>query len=168
MVDPGLATVGRAHEAAELDAHEEQVGVVGARRDPAHVRRPGPRREAPRRPRRKLEQSRELTPSVAAVVAAEQAARLGSRVDGSVARPDGEREDAGPGQLALLPRRAAVGRLADAGLAQADVDDVGILGIGGKTLRPRSLEKELDAAPVAVLVESRDSVARRRPRPGPG
>src|SRR4051812_10550425 len=61
------------------------------------------------------------------------------------------------------PRRAAVGRLADAGLAQADVDDVGILGIGGKTLRPRSLEKELDAAPVAVLVESRDSVARRRP-----
>src|SRR5262249_22603707 len=80
MVLPGRAAVARAHQAAELDADEEQVAVVGARRDPAHVRGPRPRREAPGRPGGQLEQRLELAPALAA----EEAARLGPGVDGAV------------------------------------------------------------------------------------
>ena len=88
VVLPGVAAVGRAHEPAELDADEEQLRVVRAGRDPADVRRPRPRREAPRRPRRKLEQRVERVPALAAVVAAEEPARLGSRVHRAVGRAD--------------------------------------------------------------------------------
>src|SRR5204862_2530660 len=129
-----------------------EVRVVRVRCDPAHVRRPRSRGKAPRRPRRKLEQSCELAPGLAAVVASEQAARFGSRVDGSVDRTDRERENAGLGQLAFVPRRAAVARLSYAGLAKSDVDGVRILGVGGETLRLRPLEEEPHAAPVADLV----------------
>ena len=62
MVLPGRAAVRRAHEAAELDAGEDDVGVVRARSDPADVRRPRARRKAPRRRRRKLAERGELLP----------------------------------------------------------------------------------------------------------
>ena len=90
VVLPRLAAVGRAHEPAELDADEDEVGVVRARRDPAHVRRPRPRREAPPRARRKLEQRVERAPALAAVVAAEQAARFSPSVYGAIDGADGE------------------------------------------------------------------------------
>ncbi|MGH3079577.1 MAG: hypothetical protein ACRDNH_00380 [Gaiellaceae bacterium] len=74
VVGSGGAAVGRAHQAAELDSDEDQVAVVRARCDPAHVRRPRPRREAPGRLRRQVEERVELTPVLAAIVAAEEAA----------------------------------------------------------------------------------------------
>ena len=49
VVGPGFTAVARAHQPAQLDPHEQQVGVVRARRDPAHVRRPRSRRKAPAR-----------------------------------------------------------------------------------------------------------------------
>ena len=91
VVLPARAAVGGAHEAAELDPGEDQVGVVRVRRDPAHVRRPRPRREAPRRPRRELEQCVERLPALASVVASEEPARLGAGVDGAVGRADRQR-----------------------------------------------------------------------------
>ena len=97
MVGPRLAAVRRAHEAAELDADEDQVCLVRAGRDPANVRRPRPGREAPRRPRRQLEQRGELAPGLAAVVTPEEPARLRPRVDGAVGRAHCQREDAGLG-----------------------------------------------------------------------
>ena len=54
MVLPRGAAVGGAHQPAQLDPNEEEVGVVRAGRDPAHVRGPRPRREAPGRLRRQL------------------------------------------------------------------------------------------------------------------
>jgi hypothetical protein len=65
VVLPALAAIARAHQAAQLDPDQEQVGVVRARRDPAYVRRPRPRREPPVRPRGQLESafnSRQLSP----------------------------------------------------------------------------------------------------------
>ncbi len=47
VILPALAAVGGAHQAAELDPDQQEVGLVGAGRDPAHVRRPRPRRKAP-------------------------------------------------------------------------------------------------------------------------
>jgi len=37
VVLPALAAVARAHQATELDPDQEQVGIMGAGRDPAHV-----------------------------------------------------------------------------------------------------------------------------------
>src|SRR5262245_46927362 len=54
VVLPGRAAVGRAHEPAELDSGEDSYSLVRARRDPADVRRPRARREAPRRSGRKV------------------------------------------------------------------------------------------------------------------
>src|SRR5439155_15215017 len=51
VVLPRLSPVGRPHQAAELDAHEQEPGVVRTGRDPAHVRGPRARREAPGRRR---------------------------------------------------------------------------------------------------------------------
>ena len=90
-----------------------------AGRDPAHVRGPRPRREAPGRPRRELQQRLELAPALAAVVAAEQPARLGAGVHRAVGGADREREDAGFRQRAIDPAPAAVRRASHAAFAQA-------------------------------------------------
>src|SRR6266481_2268239 len=108
VVLPAPPAVARAHQAAELDPNEEQVSVVWARGDPAHMGRPRPRREAPIRPRRQLEQRFELTPAVAAVVASEQPARLGAGVHRTIGGADGEREYARLGQPAVDPALTAV------------------------------------------------------------
>ena len=52
VVGPRGPAVGRAHQTAQLDSDEDQVAVMRARRDPAHVRRPRSRWEAPGRLRR--------------------------------------------------------------------------------------------------------------------
>ena len=110
-----------------------------ARRDPAHVRRPRPRREAPRRPRRQLEQRLELLPALAAVVAAEQPARLGAGVHRAVGRADGEREDARLGQPAVDPasrrRRRCAARRPRAGPRRPCR---GSCGVDGEALRAAS------------------------------
>jgi hypothetical protein len=117
VILPALAAVARTHQPAQLDPDEEQVGVVRARGDPPHVRRPGPRREAPTRPRGQLEERRQLTPALAFVIASKQPARLGARVHRPVGRADGQREHGGVGQLAVDPAAAAVEAAADTALA---------------------------------------------------
>jgi hypothetical protein len=64
-----------------------------------------------------------------------------------------------------MPRRAAVGRLANAGLAQAHVDDVRIRGIRGEALCLAPVEEERDSAAVADVVQPCGCVAGRRPEP---
>ena len=121
------------------------VGVVRAGRDPAHVRRPRPRREAPRRPRRELEQRVELAASVSPRSSLRNsAARLGARVHRAVGRADGEREDAGLRQPAVDPGPAAVGRPPHAALAQPGVDGVGIGRDRPRGTARRSRERQLD------------------------
>src|SRR6266508_2458271 len=124
MVFPRLPGVARAHQPTQFDPYEEEVCVVRARRDPADVRGPRTRREAPRRPRRELKQSIKLAPRLAAVVAAVERARLRPRVDRAVCGADGKREDAARRQRAVGPRSAAGGRSLHAGLTEPGVDDV--------------------------------------------
>ena len=164
VVGPRLAAVGRAHQAAELDPDEQQRGVVRAGRDPAHVRRPRPRRETPRRPRRELEQRVERAPGRAAVVAAEEAARLAARVDGAVDRADRDRE-ARPrsGSSTVAPRRAAVGRLPEAALAQPGVRRVRIARDHGESTARRCRRAS------SATVQRAPSSSSPRPRlPGGG
>ena len=87
VIRPGLTAVGRAHQPPELDPDEQEPCVVRARCDPARVRRPGPRREAPGRPRRQVEQRIERQPALAAVVRAEEPRRLRAGIHRAV---DGE------------------------------------------------------------------------------
>src|SRR5829696_4290190 len=51
IAERGAAVFG-AHQPAQLDADQNQLGIVRAWCDPAHVRGPGPGRKAPVRPRR--------------------------------------------------------------------------------------------------------------------
>ena len=103
VILPAPPAVGRAHQAAELDPDQQQVGVVRAGCDPAHVRCPRARREAPVRPRGQLEQRFQLAPALASVIASEQPARLGARVDRPVGGAHGEREHSRLGQPAVDP-----------------------------------------------------------------
>src|SRR5205823_3194224 len=68
VVAEGRAGVVGSHQPAELDAHQHDVGVVRARGDPADVRGPGARREAPRWLRRNLLEGDEFLPRVAPLV----------------------------------------------------------------------------------------------------
>src|SRR5436309_14848588 len=99
-------------------------------------------------------------PSPPAVVAPEEPARLGARVDGAGGGARREREDARLGQGAVGPRSTGVRRTPDPAFAQPRVGGVGVLGIDGETLRSRAAEEELDRPAVARLVEARDSVPR--------
>src|SRR5262245_3663060 len=162
VVVPRLAAVRRAHEPTELDPDQQEVGVVRARRDPAHVRRPGPGREAPGRPRRELEQCGELDPGLAAIVAPIERARLGAGVDGPVGRADREREDPRRRQPAVDPGAAAVGRPANTALAQPRVDDVGVGGIESEALRTAPAQRKRRPPDPVVLVEPGDRITRGR------
>jgi NAD(P)H-dependent FMN reductase len=133
-----LPAVGRAHQPAELDPDQEQVGVERARRDPAHVRRRRPRRETPARPRGQLEQRVELAPALAQVLASEQPARLGARIHRPIGSAHCEREDRRLGQSALDPASAAVDAAAHTALAQTGVDGVGVGRVDGEALRAAS------------------------------
>src|SRR5262249_979218 len=108
-----------------------------ARRDPTHVRGPRPRRKAPRRSRRELEQSLELTPAFAAVVAAEQPARLGARVHRTVGRAARNRKDTGFGQPPAGPPQAAIVAPPNTALSQPRVERVLVRGIARDALRRR-------------------------------
>ncbi len=135
VVLPRLAAVGRAHQTAELDPGQDDVPVVWAWSDPADVRRPRPRREAPGRLGRELEKCAELTPGLAAVVTAIERARLGPRVDGAVRRADREREDIWRRQAAVGPGAAAVGGAPDPAAAEARVDRLRISRIDSEALQ---------------------------------
>src|SRR5215211_2344503 len=143
MVLPCRTAVARAHQPSELDADQQQIGFVRARRNPPHMRRPRSRREAPRRPRRQLQERFELLPAVAAVVAAKQAARFGPGIDSTVGSADGEREDAPLGQRAVEPAASSVARPPDTTLAQTRVHGVRIVWIDGQALGAASVEEEL-------------------------
>src|SRR5205807_9242527 len=88
LVGPGLAAVGTAHDAAQLDAGKQNAGVVRAKGQPADVRGPGPRRIAPRGRRGQGSQAAELAPGDPAVAALEDHARLTARIDGPVDTAD--------------------------------------------------------------------------------
>jgi hypothetical protein len=99
MVLPGRATVGRAHEPAQLDARQDDVCVVRARRNPADMRRPRAWRKTPGRSRRKLAQRGKLLP--VAVTASPERARLAARIGGAVGRAVRDREDSVAGRPAF-------------------------------------------------------------------
>src|SRR6266508_1819704 len=160
MVFPRLPGVARAHQPTQFDPYEEEVCVVRARRDPADVRGPRTRREAPRRPRRELKQSIKLAPRLAAVVAAVERARLRPRVDRAVCGAEGEREDARLRNRAVDPRPAAVGRPPNAALAQTGVHAVRISWIQGQALSAALTQREFNGPRAVALVEPRDRVSR--------
>jgi hypothetical protein len=85
-------------------------------------------------PRRQLEQRLELAPRLAAIVAAEETARLRPRVHGAVDGADRERIDARLRQPAVDPRRTAVRRASHTAVPQARVDRVGVLRIHRQAL----------------------------------
>src|SRR5687768_2443298 len=82
VVLPGVTAIGRTHESAELDAGQDEIRVVRAGCDPADVRSPRARREAPGRGRRELAECRELLPQ--SVAASPERARLAARVRGAI------------------------------------------------------------------------------------
>src|SRR5262245_21496186 len=84
VILPARDAVARAHQSTEFDPDKEELAVVRARRDPAHVRGPRAGRKAPARPGRKLEQGVERLPALATVGTAEEATGLRARVDGAV------------------------------------------------------------------------------------
>src|SRR5688572_17161207 len=90
MVLPGGAAVRRAHEAAELDAGQDDVRVMRAGRDPPDVRCPRARREAPGRGRRELAEGGKLLPG--AVASRPEGARLTASVR-VIGGAIGDRED---------------------------------------------------------------------------
>ena len=135
VVLPGAAAVDGAHQPTELDPDEQQARLVRARRDPADVRCPRSRREAPGRPRRELEERVERLPRAAPVAAREQTARLGACVDRAVRRAHREREHARLGQLAVDPCPAAVVAPPYAALAEPGEDSVGRVRVDREALR---------------------------------
>ena len=165
VVDPGLTAVRRAHEAAELDADEQQVALVRTGRDPADMRGPWSRRKGPRGAGRQLEERVERAPGVAAVVAAEQAARLAAGVDGAVRGRHGDREDARLGQLHVVPCLPAVARPPKAMLTEPREGRVPVGGVSGQALRAASGERNGHVPGAVRLVDPRDRVARCGPEP---
>ena len=99
------------------------------------MRGPRTRRKAPGRPRRQVQQGRELAPAFTGAVAAKEGARLGSRVDGPVNRAHRNRENARGWQLTVDPGAAAVARPAYTPVAEAGIDDVAVAWIDRETLR---------------------------------
>ena len=132
-----------------------------ARRDPADVRRPWARREAPRRSRRQLEQRFQLTPAVAAIIAPEQPARLRARVHRPVGRAHRKREDTRLGKRAVDPVAPAVPRPAYPVRTQTRIQGVRVERVNRKTLRAASGQEELADPPVTGLVKANDSVPGR-------
>jgi hypothetical protein len=163
VVLPRLAAVLAPHQPAELDPDEQQRRVVRAGRDPAHVRRPRPRREAPGRLRGEVEERVELAPGVAAVVGAEQRARLAARVDGAVGRAHGDGEHARLLELDVLPRLPAVAGAPQAVLAEPGKDGVPVGRVDGEALRAAPGQPRLGHPAVALLVEAGDRVPGRGP-----
>src|SRR5213595_2115304 len=161
MILPRSAAIDGAHEPAELDPDQEHVGVVRVGRDPAHVRGPWARREAPRRSRRQLQKRLQLPPGRTAIVAAKERARFGSGIHSAVDRTYRKREDPRRRQLAVDPTAAAVSGPPDASLAEPGVGDVGIVWIDGEALSAAAAERERDIPRSVALVEARDSVTGR-------
>src|SRR5918996_91528 len=153
MVLPRLAAVERAHEAAELDAGEDELRVVRARRDPTDMRRPRARREAPRRRRRQLPERGELLPRP--VAANPERARLAAGVGGAVGSAVGDREDVRRRKLGIAPRRAAVLALENAaGLATGE-NALAVARVDGNALRAGLLENGVGS----TVRDPRDGVA---------
>src|SRR5205823_2840363 len=161
MILPRSAAIDGAHEPAELDPDQEHVGVGRVGRDPAHVRGPWARREAPRRSRRQLQKRLQLPPGRTAIVAAKERARFGSGIHSAVDRTYRKREDPRRRQLAVDPTAAAVSGPPDASLAEPGVGDVGIVWIDGEALSAAAAERERDIPRSVALVEARDSVTGR-------
>ena len=132
-----------------------------ARRDPAHVRRPRARREAPRRSRRQLEQRFQLAPAVATIIAPKQPARLGARVHRPVGRAHRKREDTRLGKRTVDPAASAVPRPAYPVRTQTRIQRVRVERVNRKALRPAPGQQELAHPPVTGLVKANDPVPGR-------
>src|SRR5205823_6335077 len=161
MILPRSAAIDGAHEPAELDPDQEHVGVGRVGRDPANVRGPWARREAPRRSRRQFQKRLQLPPGRTAIVAAKERARFGPGIHSAVDRTYRKREDPRRRQLAVDPTAAAVSSPPDASLAEPGVGDVGIVWIDGEALSAAAAERERDIPRSVALVEARDSVTGR-------
>ena len=111
---------------------------------------------------RKLEQRVERPPRVAAVVAAEEAARLAAGIDRAVGGGDREREDTPLRQLDV-PHVSPASRVRLSPLAQAGEGGVGIGWVNGQALGAAALERDGDV-PSAGLVQPGDRVAGGRPK----
>ena len=111
--------------------------IVRARRDPAHVRGPGPGRKAPLRPRRDLLKRHQLLPALAAVAAAEQPAGLRSHIHGAVRRAHRDAEHVWLRQRHVVEGVAAV----RAALQPASpTPDVHRVAVERQALRSRTLQ----------------------------
>ena len=140
MILPGRPAVVGAHEPTELDPDQQEISVVRARRDPAHVRCPRSGRKAPRRPGRKLEQRVERPPGLAPVDTPKEATRLGAGIEESVCGADRKGEDCGLGQRAVDPVPSGILRASHTTLAQAGVDRVRVVRVDGEALRATAEE----------------------------
>src|SRR5690606_37889806 len=136
VVLPRLAAVRAAHQAAQLDAGEQQARVVRIRRDPAHMGGPRPRREAPRGRRGEPTQRIQLPPARSAVVAPEDHARLGAGVDRAVGWTDGEGEDVAGGEIGAAPGGPAVVAPPDAASPGAGEDPARLAWMDGDAPEP--------------------------------
>ncbi|TML46387.1 MAG: hypothetical protein E6G20_10920 [Actinobacteria bacterium] len=162
VVLPGLSAIGRSHQTAELDADEEDLRVVRARRDPADMRGPRSWREAPRGPGRQVEQAFQLDPRVAAVVAAVESRRLGACIQGAVRGAHRHGEDRSRFEPALDPGLSSVLGPTHAALAQTGVDGVRLRRVSSEAVSAALLEREHGGPSIARVFEAHDRVARRR------
>src|SRR5215208_2300073 len=164
MVAEGGAAVISAHQPTELDAHQHDVGLVRTRRDPAHVRRPRPRRKAPLRPRRDVLKRHQLLPALAAVAAAEHPAGLRSRVHGAIRRTYRDAEHVPLWQRHLLEGVAPV----SAALQSASpTSHVYRLAVVRQTLRPRTLQPRRRTYPHKRVTRRRNQLHRQQDRASP-
>ncbi len=163
IAERGAAVLG-AHQPAELDADQYHLGVVRARRDPAHVRGPGPGRKAPVRPRRDLLKRHQLLPALAAVAAAEQPAGLRSRIHGAVRRAHRDAEHVWLRQRQVLEGVAAV----SAALQPASpTPDVHRVAVERQALRSRTFQARVRTDPHECFTGRRKQLHRLQDRASP-
>ena len=136
MILPGGAAVDRTHQTAELDPHEEELAIVRARRDPADMEvhgRGGKRQVGRDGSSNKASSS---SPTLATVVAPEKGTRLRSRVHRTVDGTDRNGEHARGRQATVDPTPAAVAGSPQTTLAKTRINNVGVMWIDRKALRP--------------------------------
>jgi hypothetical protein len=138
MVLPGRATVGRAHEPAQLDARQDDVCVVRARRNPAEMRRSTGVAENSRSEPTEARAARKAPPS----------RRYGEPRARSARSPHRRRRRQGCtrprrlccGETCISPRGAAVPALERPALAATGQDALRVARVDRNALRARFLE----------------------------
>jgi hypothetical protein len=162
VILPTLPAISRAHQTAELDTDQQQTRIMRAGRDPAHMRRPRPRRKTPTRPRRQLQQRLQLPPAPPAILTPEQPARLRPHVHRTVHHADRNREHPRLRQPAIDPAPATIHAPAHTPRPQPRIHR---LAIDRQTLRTTPGQEQLHHPAVTRLIHTDNPITGRPIQP---